>query len=253
VNNSASTTSPVWPTRWPSASFAPGPTALFLTIVIAACVIIGIGGIAWLFAEYGSQLRSGVVPVVPAIVFQLILEGTAVIAILVALPRLSKFSLRQLGFKPMGISEIGLGIVGAIAMIVIVEGGATLLETLMHQKHEQDVVQLFRQVRGQPFTLWFFTIFAVVLAPFMEETIFRTFFFNLGLRYGGYWVGAILSGILFGAAHADVFVFLPLMLGGMLLSYIYYRSGNAFVSMISHGIFNGATILAILFVPQLAT
>ena len=56
-----------------------------------------------------------------------------------------------------------------------------------------------------------------MFAPFAEETFFRIFFFNLGLRYGGFWGGAVLSGVLFGIAHGDLYAALPLALGGMVL------------------------------------
>jgi membrane protease YdiL (CAAX protease family) len=220
--------------------------------VVGACLVVFAGGLFWLYVGYGAQIRAGTIPVIPAIVFQLALEGAAVIAILIGMPRLTKFSLRDIGFKPPSAEAVFIGLIGAVAMIVVVEGGASLIDTLLHQKHEQDVVQLFRQIRGQSSTLWFFAFFAIVLAPMMEETIFRTFFFNLGLRYGGFWTGALLSGLLFGAAHLDLYVLVPLMLGGMILSYVYYRSQNAFASMITHGLFNAATVVAIIFFPQLA-
>ena len=95
-----------------------------------------------------------------------------------------------------------------------------------------------------------FVTFAVIFAPFAEETIFRIFFFNFGLRFGGFWGGAILSGVLFGLAHGDLYEAIPLALGGIVLCYVYYRSRNAFASMISHALFNAFSIVALLAVPN---
>ena len=67
-----------------------------------------------------------------------------------------------------------------------------------------------------------FAVFAIVFAPFAEETLFRLFFFNLGLRYGGFWAGAIVSGLLFGIAHGDPYEAIPLALGGIVLCAVYY-------------------------------
>ncbi|HVA28185.1 MAG TPA: type II CAAX endopeptidase family protein [Candidatus Baltobacteraceae bacterium] len=252
MNNSTSTPLPASPTRWPQDSFRPGPTALFILLALGLGAVIFAAGLAWLFVAYGGQIRHGIVPVIPAVIFQLVLEGAIVAAILLALPRLSKRSLRELGFRALAPSEIGIALLGAIAMIVVVEGGASLIQTLSHQKHEQSVVELFKHILGNRNTTIFFVIFACVLAPVMEETIFRVFCFNIGLRYGGFWVGAIVSGVLFGLAHGDLFVLLPLTLGGMILCGVYYRTGNAFASMITHGIFNGVTVLALIYAPQLA-
>jgi membrane protease YdiL (CAAX protease family) len=182
---------------------------------------------------------------------QLLIEGSAVIVILTMLPRVSKFSLREMGFKPPQPWQIGVALLGAVAMVVVVEGGASLIQSYFHVKHEQSVVDLFRHVIGT-YAMWYFAIFAIVLAPFMEEVIFRVFVFNIGLRWGGFWTGAVISGLCFGAAHGDPWVLLPLAAGGVVLCGVYYRTRNAFMSMITHGIFNAVTVFALIYAPQLA-
>jgi membrane protease YdiL (CAAX protease family) len=52
-------------------------------------------------------------------------------------------------------------------------------------------------------------------------------------------------------AHGDLFAAVPLALGGMILCYVYYRSRNAFASMISHCLFNLLSIVALLMSPNL--
>jgi hypothetical protein len=72
------------------------------------------------------------------------------------------------------------------------------------------------------------------------------------VRYGGFWGGAILSGVLFGIAHGDIFAAIPLALGGVVLCGVYYRTGNIFAPMISHALFNALSIVALLFIPKVA-
>jgi membrane protease YdiL (CAAX protease family) len=248
VNNSTSKPSAHWPTTWPSDSFRAGPTALLLlAIVVASLVILG-AGILLLGPEIA---RRGGIPVTGAIALQFVLEVVVVMMILVALPRISGFTLAQLGFKALRPRDVLYGVGGAVAMLIVVQGSSSLAETLSHQHHEQQVVELFKQLRA-PAAIWLFGIFAAVIAPIAEETIFRIFLFNAVMRYGGFWTGAIVSGLCFGAVHGDAFAFLPLALGGVLLCYVYYRSGNAFASMISHGLFNAVTLIALLFAPPLA-
>lgn len=251
MNNSTSTISAGWPTNWPANSFRGGPTAVLILAALGAAVLGGIVGIVYFFVLHRPQPMS-VEFVVAAVFVQLLLEGAAVIVILVGLPAVSKRSLRELGFYAPRPWQVGAAVLGAIAMVVVVEGGASLIQTLAHQKHEQSVVQLFRQVVGHPGAMWLFAVFAIVLAPFMEEVLFRIFVFNAGLRWAGFWPGAIVSGLCFGAAHTDVFVLVPLALGGIILCYVYYRTGNAFASMITHGLFNAVTVFALIFAPQLA-
>jgi uncharacterized protein len=249
VNNSISKRSANWPTIWPPDSFRAGPTLLLILAIVIVSALVLAFGIAILRPEIIAN--NGTPPVVGAVVVQLVLEVAVVAVIIAALPRISGFSLHDLGFKAVRGRDIVYGLLGAVAMIVIVQGASALVDLVSHQQHQQQVVELFKSLRA-PGAIWFFAIFAAVIAPIAEETIFRVFLFNAGMRYGGFWSGAILSGLLFGAVHGDKFAFLPLALGGVLLCWLYYRTGNAFTSMISHGLFNAVTLLAIVFAPKLA-
>jgi len=137
-------------------------------------------------------------------------------------------------------------------MVVVANGLASLIDAAAHAKHQQDVVEVFRNLHDRT-AVAVFAFFAIVFAPLAEETLFRVFFFNLGLRYGGFWMGAVISGTLFGMAHGDAYAAIPLALGGVILCYVYYRTRNAWASMISHGIFNALSILALLFAPAWLT
>ncbi|MBV8434525.1 MAG: CPBP family intramembrane metalloprotease [Candidatus Eremiobacteraeota bacterium] len=247
MNDSTSTISPAWPTRWPKDSFRSIWTWVLAILVALAFVGTFLLGIKQ--SSSGTTLKN--VPVVVVYISLLLtfaFEGVVLLAVLLSLPAISKFSLAELGFrKPTRSAVIG-GIGGAIAMIVVANGGASLIDYLAHSKHEQDVIELFRGIHD-PVTIVVFVLFACVFAPFAEESIFRVFFFNLGLRYGGFWAGAIVSGVLFGLAHGDAFAALPLAAGGMILCYVYYRTRNAFASMISHSLFNTFSIVALLLTP----
>jgi CAAX protease family protein len=248
VNDSTSTISPAWPTRWPQDSFRSLWTwlvAVFIALVFLATFLSGVKA-----SSSGISLTN-VSPVIILVSLFLTagLEAILLLVVLLTLPYLSKFSLAELGYRLPTRSAVLIGLAGAVAMVVVANGGATLIDNLAHSKHEQDVIQLFRGLHD-PTTIVIFALFACLFAPFAEETIFRVFFFNLGLRYGGFWVGAVISGLLFGMAHGDLYAALPLALGGMILCYVYYRSRNAFASMISHSLFNLLSILALLFTPN---
>ncbi len=247
-NNSISPNSAAWPTRWPKDSFAAGPTAVLVLVAIGIALLVMLAAVAFL---HNTIVTTRTVPLVPAVVVQLILEAFVVAALLIGLPFVARCSLRDLGFRAMTGRDLGIALLGAIAMILVVEGGASLVETLLHTKHEQNVIEMFKAIHD-PHVLWFFAIFAIALAPIAEETVFRIFFFNIGLRYGGFWIGATISGILFGLAHMDAFVFVPLALGGVILCGVYYLSRNAYASMITHACFNATTVAALLFAPHLA-
>jgi membrane protease YdiL (CAAX protease family) len=244
VNDSTSAISPVWPTRWPKNSFRGFWTWLLATFVALLFIAAAV-----------AELKQGPVAPVSPVVFdtliglQFAIEGALAALILAAMPALSKFSLADLGFRTPSPGTVGMALLGFGAMVVVANGSAALIDYFAHSPHQQDIVQIFKTLRDST-AITVFAIFAVIFAPFAEETFFRIFFFNLGLRYGGFWGGAILSGALFGIVHGDLYAALPLALGGIVLCAVYYRTRNAFAPMISHALFNALSIVALLVAPQ---
>lgn len=249
MNDSTSTISPAWPTRWPKDSFTSIWAWLLAAFVTGLFVAAFLGGIA------SAPLRPrSISPAVldVAIVVQFVFEGALVAVVLAALPRLAKFSLPTLGFWRPNARAIGIAVFGAIAMTLVSDASATLVDRLTHSAHHQESVEIFKSLHD-PATIAIFAFFAIVAAPIAEESIFRAFFFNFGLRYGGFWGGTLFSSVLFGLAHGDLYEALPLALGGAVLCGVYYVSRNAFAPMISHGLFNAFTILALLAIPSVAS
>lgn len=250
MNDSTSTTLRAWPTHWPKNSFrGPWTVALVFVVVVFFAIALGLQ-----VASGNRQPAPQSIPpyaILETIALQLLLEGSLAALVLAALPYLSKFTLSELGFRAPSLRTVGVGVLGGLVMVIVTNGLASIIETLAHSKHQQDIVSIFRALHD-PTTIVVFAVFAIVFAPFAEETFFRVLFFNIGLRYGGFWAGAVLSGVLFGIAHGDLYAALPLAIGGMILSYIYYVTRNAYASMISHAFFNALSIAALLVAPQLA-
>lgn len=248
MNDSTSPTSPDWPTRWPKDSFS-GAGAWLLAIFIVVLLLLAFaGGI-----RGSGALSHAIDPALldAAIGLQFVLEGALVAGVLYALPVISKFSLRDLGFRVPDLRALTIAVAGAIVMAIVSDGGASLIDKFAHTQHQQEAVEIFRALHDRT-TIAIFAAFAVIFAPFAEETIFRAFFFNFGLRYGGFAGGAIVSGVLFGLAHGDFYEALPLALGGVVLCYVYYATRNAIAPMVAHGLFNALSIVALLAFPKLS-
>jgi hypothetical protein len=246
VNDSTSATSPAWPTRWPKDSFKGFWTSLLAGFIALLFICL-------FFFSLKNQVTTKLDPFVfdVGLAAQFVLEGLLVALVLVSLPSLSKFSLRDLGFRMPTPGNIGIALLGALAMVVVANGGATLIDYLAHSQHQQDIVEIFKGLHDTT-TIALFALFAIIFAPFAEETFFRLLFFNLGLRYAGFWGGAILSGALFGIAHGDLYAAIPLALGGIVLCGVYYHTRNIFASMFSHALFNTLSIIVLLAAPKLS-
>lgn len=170
--------------------------------------------------------------------------------LLLTLPAIAVRPLSALGFRTPSGAQIATAFFGAIAMIVLVNGFGSLIDAMLHHVHEQTAIKLFLGIRD-PRVKFGFVFLAVIVAPIAEEMVFRVFLFNAIRRYGGFWIGAIVSGILFGLAHMDEYALLPLALGGVVLCWVYAKSRNAFASMITHALFNGVSVALLFIAPQL--
>lgn len=186
---------------------------------------------------------------------QLLLAGSGDLAVALylfaTLPFVAKRSLAELGIRTPKLREIGTGLAGALAMVLITNPLAALMQSLTHATHPEAALALLKGLH-QPWQLVAFFLLACVLAPITEELVFRAFIFNAVARYGGFWVGAVVSGILFGLIHVsssalDVLVFaLPLALGGIVLAFVYARSTCYWSNVITHALFNSVSVIAII-------
>jgi membrane protease YdiL (CAAX protease family) len=83
---------------------------------------------------------------------------------------------------------------------------------------------------------------AVLMAPVIEEIFFRGFIFG-GVRARRGWVtGAIVSGLIFGAAHLSGYYMPPYTLIGVLFAWSYQHTGSLRPGMIAHAITNSVTV-----------
>jgi membrane protease YdiL (CAAX protease family) len=93
-----------------------------------------------------------------------------------------------------------------------------------------------------------FVLVAVVMAPLFEEVIFRGFLFRGFANSWGWVWGALASAAIFGAAHLQLDVFLPLAALGFVLAWAYHRTGSLWTCITMHALFNLIAVAAWAFV-----
>jgi membrane protease YdiL (CAAX protease family) len=137
----------------------------------------------------------------------------------------------------------GFGIVVRIAAGVVATGVVSVLRGASDSSVELPT-QIDPGVAG--WGLVSFAIFAVVAAPILEEFVFRGLLFRSIADRSGFWPGAIVSAVAFGAFHLltpgnDLGV---LALGivhigtGLGLAWIYWSRRNLLASIAGHAAFN---------------
>src|SRR3954452_11802785 len=80
-------------------------------------------------------------------------------------------------------------------------------------------------------------VFAVAIAPMVEEFVFRFFIYGVLKRYVGCFLVVILSSLLFAAAHAHFPSFVPLFVLGSCFAIAYEWSGSIFLLVEIHSLF----------------
>ncbi len=157
--------------------------------------------------------------------------------LIVMLPWLARRTLGELGLRGFTGSTLLSGTLGMLAMYVVTIGLAGAQFAFTHQKPEETALALFSSTHDRGLILSF-TLLATIAAPFMEEFLFRGFLFNAFLRYMPMWIAALISGIIFGISHGSLSAALPLAGAGVVLAFVYYRTGSLTASMLTHALFN---------------
>lgn len=91
---------------------------------------------------------------------------------------------------------------------------------------------------------------ACVVTPIVEETFYRGFFFGWLRTWLPLPVAVGVSAVVFGLAHHDAGLLLPMAGFGVVQAVVYQRSASLWPGMLAHGIFNAAAMLNVLHVVR---
>ena len=205
------------------------------TIVVGAFVAMIVLALAmqWLFRSSSGpqwlQIASTVLFLaLPPILALMVIRG-------LSLPTM--FGLQRLGlFRVIGVS-VGL-IVLLLPVIMIVT--AITYQILDGHAEQQDLVMKFREAAkaGKRDILWQVFTAAAVVAPLVEEFLFRGYFYPVLKRLAGPLPAAITVSLLFGAIHNNAAAFPVLTVLALALTLAYEWSGSLFVPILMHACFN---------------
>lgn len=110
-----------------------------------------------------------------------------------------------------------------------------------------DAISQILSLDGVTFVCLFVT--TAILAPLLEETVFRGFLLPSLSQYMPTPIAVVISSVAFGLVHFSPRDTPQLTALGLLLGFSYIRSGNLLTPMIIHGTWNG-TVLTLLYILQ---
>ena len=90
-----------------------------------------------------------------------------------------------------------------------------------------------------------FGLAVAVLAPMVEEPIFRGFIMRAWLGVSAFWA-IVISSLLFGLQHGQLAELVSLVVIGLFLGIVRWRSGSIVPAMMMHGLFNAISFLFLL-------
>ena len=154
----------------------------------------------------------------------------------------------KLGWSALGFRSFNMrkGLLLAAGIVLAGLLLSVLYDLLMSQFGEESS-SLILDFTDTALGLATITILAVVLAPFAEEVFFRGFLFaGIGNRYGYGW-GAVFSALIFAIAHLmQPGAFLPIFLLGLLMAWLYRKTGSIWACIITHSVYNSLALVFML-------
>jgi membrane protease YdiL (CAAX protease family) len=235
---------PAWQTDAPQWPLWIAPAGVVLGFVLAAFGTLVVDGIA--HAAGGSLTNPPpAANIISDIVFDLCFVAAALwLTAWQGHPRRTDFGYRRVRIRT-GVVAFVLGAVSYYGVTAIY---AALVNTNQTDKLPSDL-----GVTHSTAALIAASVFVCAIAPMAEEFFFRGFLFGtlrrLPVRLGrhdlGPWVAALLTGLLFGAAHlgsAPAVYLIPLGFLGFVLCLIRWRTGSLYPCMALHSANNALAL-----------
>lgn len=141
-------------------------------------------------------------------------------------------------------AAIALGLIVPLYVVVgLVASGIyeVVLKDLWPNLNPQDAVRAFQDTDSIAVRLLMGAA-AVIVAPIVEETMFRGFLYGVLKRYTDSYFAAIGSALLFAIVHMHVGSLAPLFILALGFCLAYELTGCLMVPMFMHALFNGASI-----------
>lgn len=113
----------------------------------------------------------------------------------------------------------------------------------------QELIEIFG-MGGSPYVIGSLALSAILLAPYVEEILFRGCIYRFFKTQTLLPFAQFISGVIFAAIHGNLASFGPLIVVGILLAHTYEREGSLRVSICFHAFFNAFSLTMIYLASQ---
>jgi membrane protease YdiL (CAAX protease family) len=227
------------------------PSVLFISFIVCVVSLAVLGvcfdAIGYLFGiDSGSQAGACIILGLNA----LAMLGSLALGVstLRTMTRITGEDMAEAGFRPMSFRcAVFSGVVAYCATVlpvVVMLGVSYVLSNTLFRGVETPPHPLEETVAqgGAAYLIAF--VMAVVVAPVVEETVFRGFFYTALRTRTRPWAASLVSAAVFAAVHPTLpGQFLPIFALGVVLAITRERTGSLLPSIICHGLHNAVVVV----------
>ncbi|MEK4514688.1 type II CAAX endopeptidase family protein [Paenibacillus sp. FSL H8-0122] len=149
-------------------------------------------------------------------------------------------NLRAFGFRMTERKWLLMAVVIGIAAF----GGCFVIEGIYYHFVTEINTQADFQTaaQGGPLSMFILLITGAILTPLSEEFVFRGVIANALNRYGP-WAGIVGSAAIFGVVHGFTVILLDAFMVGVLVAYLFRKTGSIWPGVVVHIVYNGLNLL----------
>lgn len=218
---------------------------IFVLILIQVCAgVMHWGGskLGW-FAADGKESTA-------ALIQGVLFHGVALLIVWGLIRRRNSSWNEAFGMNWQGLKRAaGQGLASYVGIIPIVFVTSFLYQLFLYAAGYpvtlQDVVAIFLEPQSG-WSLFFLLLLAVVVAPLVEEVLFRGMLLPVLMKKMSPGTAIVISSIFFAGIHQHLPSFVPLFALAVVLAMLYIYSGSLWTPIVLHAVFNGVSICILL-------
>ncbi len=156
-----------------------------------------------------------------------------------------KGRLRDLGVRYYSIGKtLWYTLISLIAIFIISFAYVFVMNSVFGIEAPASKIEVL--VKNQSISNNILLIVVAFIGPVIEEVFFRGFLYSAFKKNWGVLPALLLSSVLFSIVHLQLYSFVPLMIIGWLLAYIFEKTKSLFPAIFLHGVYNLILILILL-------
>jgi membrane protease YdiL (CAAX protease family) len=232
--------SPV-PWRWPDLLKA---LAAAVVVFFMAAILVQLGRAPLRTLEH-DLMRQGLSPHVYLLLLNSLLAYVAAgVALALFIVRPYHASWATLGYRSVPVLRLAIPLLAyPVTVFVAADVEAAVVRFVLHGHFvNPQAQQLAGGVTRTAANTVGLLLLVAVLAPLVEETVFRGVLYQWLRKSLPVWAAAAISAAIFAVTHAIPTIFPWLFVTGLALALVFEYSGTLYCSMLLHGIINGVNV-----------